>query len=338
MQKMSQKDTSNSGYIKLRDALFLIHAKPKDKEQAMLWKKLIGGYCATCGRSLKEHGKVKHKFVEATLQTPDTWEVKLSATNGQNKDEAWTEMLKSGKMGALALLRNLRNMTEQGVSDSLIREALKNCNPERVLPFRFITAAKYAPKFEPELEQLMFKCVENRPKLKGKTVLIVDVSGSMGGTLSAGTELTRLGSAAALAMLAREMCEEIVIYASAGSDASRTHKTEMIPARRGFALAEQIQNAAGRLGGGGIFIKQAMDYTFGKEKSADRVIVISDSQDCDLVNKPASAHAWGGKNYLMDISCEQHGIAYNKFTVINGFSEAVFDYVAEVEKLDSSKQ
>src|SRR5439155_1876768 len=46
-----------SGPIKLRDVLFLCHAKPRDDAQAGVWKKLIWG----------------------RLITPDTWEVALSS-------------------------------------------------------------------------------------------------------------------------------------------------------------------------------------------------------------------------------------------------------------------
>lgn len=302
--------------IKLRDVLFLCHPKPKDKDQEALWKKLVDG----------------------TLETPDTWEVELSAGKGENKKESWTRMLQENKLGVLALLRNLRNMTQAGVDDNLIRKALKECNPERALPFRFITAARYAPKFEPELEALMFKCLAGREKLKGKTVLVIDVSGSMGGVVSSKSEISRMDAAIALAMLVRELSEEVVIYATAGNDCSRRHSTKMVRARRGFALRDEITKMVSELGGGGIFLKQCMDYIYPLEKSAQRVIVCSDSQDCSVedYDRPSKALAFGDNNYLMDISCEKNGIGYNKFMVINGFSEALVDYVVEFEKMFST--
>lgn len=303
--------------IKLRDVLFLCHARPVDKAQEDLWKRLVDG----------------------NLATPDTWEVELSAGKGENKKESWTRLLEENKLGVLALLRNLRNMTQAGVEDSLIREALKNANPEKALPFRFITAANHAPKFEPELESLMLKCLEGRPKLRGKTIIVVDVSRSMGGTLSGKSELNRMDAAIALAMLIREVSEEVVVYATAGSDGRQIHATEMVKARHGFALRDEIRKAAGKLGGGGIFLKQCMDYIYPLEKTAARVIVISDSQDCDQsqAGSPTKAHAFGENNYVMDISCEQHGIGYNKFMVINGFSEHLVDYVYEFEKQFTTK-
>ena len=83
--------------VKLRDVLFLCHAKPVDAAQAELWKRLVAG----------------------ELATPDTWEVALSA--GADKREAWERLLAENKLGALALLRNLRNMAEAKVDEELVR-------------------------------------------------------------------------------------------------------------------------------------------------------------------------------------------------------------------------
>ena len=82
------------GPVKLRDVLFLAHAKPRDEAQAEVWKRLIAG----------------------ELTTPDTWEVALSSS-GADKREAWERLLREQKLGALALLRNLRNMREAGVDE-----------------------------------------------------------------------------------------------------------------------------------------------------------------------------------------------------------------------------
>lgn len=51
-------------------------------------------------------------LAEKTLASPDTWEVSLSATKGENKREAWERLLAERKLGPLALIRNLRNFVE----------------------------------------------------------------------------------------------------------------------------------------------------------------------------------------------------------------------------------
>src|SRR5579871_4344157 len=189
--------------VKLRDVLFLSHAKPLDEAQAALWKRLVDG----------------------ELATPDTWEVALSS--GADKREVWERLLQEKKLGALALLRNLRNMAEVKVSEGLIDDALTRMKVERVLPFRFISAARYAPQWEPELEKAMFKSLEGQPKLPGKTVLLVDVSGSMDAQLSRRSEMSRTDAAYGLAVLLREIAEKVSIY-------SFSDHLMRIPSRSGF--------------------------------------------------------------------------------------------------------
>jgi hypothetical protein len=291
--------------VKLRDVLFLSHAKPETKEQEKLFKKLV----------------------DNTLTTPDTWEVALSG--GANKKEVFTRLLKEEKLGALALLRNLRNMNDSGVDKDVIIDGILNSKVERVLPFRFISAAEYAPQFETVLEKKMFECLSSQPELPGKTVLIVDVSGSMGGEVSGKSEMQRIDAAGAIAMLLREICEEVSIYCTAGNDYSRIHDTKLVPSRKGFALRDLIKSARGSQGGGGIFLKQSLDYVYGKEKTADRIIVITDEQDCDTdpMKSPAKANTFGKNNYLINIASYKNGIGYGKWTHIDGFSEAVIDYI-----------
>jgi 60 kDa SS-A/Ro ribonucleoprotein len=127
-----------SGPIRLRDVLFLCHAKPRDAEQAALWKRLI----------------------EGELETPDTWEVALSS--GADKREAWERLLRERKLGALALLRNLRNMKQTGVDESLILAGIEAMDTSRVLPFRFLAAARYAPQWEEALERPMLKSLKSK--------------------------------------------------------------------------------------------------------------------------------------------------------------------------------
>lgn len=128
--------------VKLRDVLFLCHAKPKDEVQAALWKKLV----------------------ENTLESPDTWEVALSA--GKDKRENFERLLREGKLGGLAVLRNLRLMLASGVDPKLIRERLDK-GVARALPFRFVTAARYAPKFEDALEQAVLNGLAGLPEACG---------------------------------------------------------------------------------------------------------------------------------------------------------------------------
>lgn len=135
----------------------MVHAKPKDDAQAAIWKQLVDG----------------------TLPAPDTWEVALSG--GADKRETFDRMLREGTLGYLALLRNLRNMVEAGVDMQLVRDAVlaRKGGANRVLPFRYVAAARVVPQLEPVIDQALQAAISELPALPGRTVVLVDVSGSM---------------------------------------------------------------------------------------------------------------------------------------------------------------
>jgi len=279
------------GAVKLRDVLFLCHAKPKDAEQEATWEQLVDG----------------------TLPVPDTWEVALST--GKEKRETWERLIKENKLGALALLRNLRNMSEVRVSEEVIFSGLDAMKTDRVLPFRFISAARFVPQWESRLEAAMFKCIEGRAKLPGKTVLLIDVSGSMDTAISDKSDLQRYDAANGLAILARELCEQVAVY-------SFSNIFVRVPDRRGFALRDAITNSQVHAG---TYLGQAVSAINQNEKY-DRLIVLTDEQTEDAIPNPS------GKGYVINVAAYQNGVGYGQWTHIDGWSEAVFDYIGEVEK------
>jgi hypothetical protein len=304
--------------IRIRDVMFLVHPKPSTPERKALYDALASD----------------------TLAAPDTWEVE--AARGKDKKATFTRLLSEGKLGYMALLKNLRGMTEAGVDHTLISEAIRaRKGAGRVLPFRFLSAARHAPRFERDLDAAMIAALEGVEKLPGKTVFIVDVSGSMQASLSSrggwsrsGSETTRLDTAAALTAMITGVCENPVVYATAGSDGRRVHDTRLIPARQGMAMVDAIHKALRDQGYGGIFLTQCMDYVAKAETDADRVIVITDEADCetDALKKPANANAFGKRNYLINISVEKNGIAYKpKWVHIDGWSENVIRFIAAHE-------
>jgi 60 kDa SS-A/Ro ribonucleoprotein len=279
------------GPIKLRDVLFLCHAKPRDQAQAEVWKRLVSG----------------------SLTTPDTWEVALSS--GADKREAWERLLRELKLGALALLRNLRNMREVGVDEVLVLSALGSMSTARVLPFRFMAAARYAPQWEEALERAMLKCVAETEKLPGKTIVLVDVSGSMTAPLSRRSEMLRTDAAYGLAVLLREIAEEVAVY-------SFSDNLVEVPGRRGFALRDAIdasqRHNSTQLG-------NAVEKINRNEK-CDRLIVITDEQAHDKVPAPS------GKGYLINVASYKNGVGYGKWVHIDGWSEAVIEYIRALER------
>lgn len=283
--------------IKLRDVLFMVHAKPENKEQEAVWKKLVDG----------------------TLESPDTWEVALSS--GQDKKETWERLLSENKLGALALLRNLRNMNDAKVDQILIQAALNSMKVDKILPFRFISAARYSPKLEPQLESAMMKCLEGMKKLKGKTVLLIDVSGSMDVSLSEKSEMNRIDAACGVAILLRELCDNIDIHTFSNSGVQ-------VAPRHGFALRDAIFSSQPH---GGTFLGQAIVASSQVSAPYDRMIVITDEQSHDEL--PNIGVSNGGKYYMINISAEKNGVGYKGWVHIDGFSESVISFIQEYENL-----
>lgn len=280
-----------------------------------------------------ERSEIYKKILEDRLESPDTWEVALSS--GKDKKETFERLLSEGKLGYLALLRNLRNMKSANVQRKLVCEAIKERKgAHNVLPFRFFAAANAAPDFEPELDNALLANLSGLPKLMGRTIVIVDISGSMRSSLSGKSDLDRLGAACALGAVMREVCDDVGVYATAGNDWKRVHATSIVPARRGMAMADAISGMSRTLGGGGIFLKQVMDYIHEQEGDVERVICITDEQDTsgsDPENRPSNAKLIGNNNYMINVASNKNGIGYKRWTHIDGFSESVVRFIYEYE-------
>ncbi|HEY2472734.1 MAG TPA: TROVE domain-containing protein [Terracidiphilus sp.] len=289
-----------AGAVRLRDVLFLSHARPVDEAQAAVWKRLA----------------------ENQLATPDTWEVALSATGRDEagKREAWERLLAERKLGALALLRNLRNMHEAGVSEDRVQSALESMKTDRVLPFRFLAAARVAPQWEQALERAMFRALEGRSaRLPGHTVLLVDVSGSMEAPISHRSEMRRTDAAYGLAILLREIAEKVTIY-------TFSDQAKLVASRRGMALRDALDQSQPH---GGTYLGKAIAQV---EKDCrhgyERLVVITDEQSHDQVPAP------DGRGYVINVASNRNGVGYGEWMHIDGWSEAVVEYVAEVESAD----
>ncbi len=299
--------------VSLSDVMRLVHPKPKDKEQSELW-----------GRLLKKE-----------LATPQTWEVGLSAAKCMDeKRKVWVDLIESGKLPAFALLKNLRNMISVDVPKKLMIEAFERANPAMLLPVNFYTAKSYAPDYALHIEKLMYRCVSQYPKLPGSTIMVIDTSGSMNASISQFSEFSRIDVGIAMASLAVEICDDVSIYITAGSDMDRTHATLKIEPCRGFALFDRIKKEQSKIGHGGIFTKQCLDYIRTQEtEDPDRIIVFSDSQDCDAHSNKLPK-PFGKKNYIIDVSAHKHGVNYKGVWTaeISGWSEHFLKYVSCYEQ------
>lgn len=282
------------GAIKLRDVLRIARPKPHNNEQSALWKRVV----------------------TRTLKTPDTWEVALSG--GANKKEAFERLIKEGQLGYLALLRNLRNMATAGVDGNLVRDAIiARKGAQMVFPFRYVAAARAAPQYEPWLDMALLEAILELPIYEGKTVVLVDVSGSMDMVLSAKSDMSRVDAAAALGAI---IPGDIRLF-------TFSYKTIEVPPRRGMAGVDAIINSQAH---GSTQLGAALGWLDANVK-ADRLIVVTDEQSHDRVVRPKAF----AKCYMINVASASNGVGYGDgWTHIDGFSEGVLRYISETEKED----
>ena len=209
--------------IKLRDVMFLCRPKPNNDYETKLFKKVA----------------------DRTLTPPETWEVLLSA--GEDRKETWTKLIFENKIGGLAMLRNINNMKKADVDRRVIVEGLTRLKSSMLLPLDFLKAERMNPEFSRDIEDAMLESYKNLPKLPGKTLFIVDVSGSMGSLTSGRSQFSRMDQACAMAMLAINQCEDYELVATAGTDALRKQASEHIKyPQKGFGVFKQIMDTRGK--------------------------------------------------------------------------------------------
>jgi len=278
--------------VKLADVMRMVRPKPVDEAQRQLWGQLLAG----------------------TLPAPDTWEVALSG--GADKRATFERLLIEGKLGYLALLRNLRNMADSGVDPELVKRAiLERRGADRVLPFRFVAAARACPRFEMQLDAALQHNIVAMPRLPGRTVVLVDVSGSMFQPLSAKSDLQRVDAAAALASVIH--AEDLRVFTFSDSLIE-------VPPRRGMAGVDAVLRSQRRggtdLGGSVWYINAQVPH--------DRLIVITDEQSHTRVSASVAKHA-----YMINVATDKNGVGYgNGWTHVDGFSEGVLRWIHAFEQ------
>lgn len=311
--------------VSLKTVIKMTHPKPENAEMEALWGRAING----------------------NLATPDTWEVGLTNCHTPaEKKEFWTRMLTEktekgfNKLGALALIRNLRNMQSVNVDEDNIRSALGSASMSKILPFQLVTAARYAPQLEDVLETKLLESIDSMEKLEGDTVVLLDTSGSMRSPLSGKGETTCQDVAASMGAIIRGVCNKSIIY-------TFQEDIQAVPSgRKGFALIDCVRRAPS---GGTSVIDCTNDAVRMYKESHNgkypaRVIVVTDEQ----TNSDGTGRSWrrgttvkldnlpsNCNGYIINVGTYENGVGYNNscnYVHINGWSENVLKYISAYEK------
>lgn len=200
-----------------------------------------------------------------------TWESLSGWLQGPMDAQAWETVIPS--MGYMALLRNLRNFEQAGVSAQTLADlAVKLADPEEVarsrqFPIRFLAAYKNIPseRFAFPLEQALDHSTANIPAFKGRTLILIDVSGSMHGRMSGRSELECWEVAAVFGVALAKRCEQADVVAYQ-SQAWKVDVDQSV-----LRMVQQIR----QLVGGGTYTMQTLAATYAGH---DRVVILTDEQ------------------------------------------------------------
>lgn len=279
---------ASRGAVSLVDVINLTHPKPQTEEQAKILKLIVdeayGNDTDTSGLdviknrddflSMSTESQIKRLSSDTAglliKQASLTHEV-IAGAIGKIPAEVWENLIPH--MGYKALRMNLRRIHEAGVSDDTIdaitarlkdAEVIRKSNP---MPLEFLAAFRNAPlDFAPAIQRAANYSLENVPALKGRTLILVDGSGSMGAPLSERGTLSREDAAkvfgAALAIRAES--PTLVSFSDQSVEIAVRSKDLL-------RVAESIKGP-----GYGTDTRRAVSKHF---DGHDRVIVVTDEQD-----------------------------------------------------------
>ncbi|OXS36227.1 TROVE domain-containing protein [Streptomyces sp. XY006] len=285
-------DTASKGY-RFGDVLNLVHAAPDPDKP---WQGELFRYALDrrhhpdtavppAGRTLGAHRALMALPVEErrALVTAEggaerlaeagmTWEALAGWLQGPMDKAAWEAVIPS--MGTMALVRNLRNFDEAGVSDEVAeRVAARISDPAEVarsrqFPFRYLAAHQHAPslRWSYALERALGHSLANVPVLPGRTLVLVDRSGSMfWSRLSDRSELNRADAAAIFgtALALRAERADLVEFGTT---------SERVPFRRGESVLRVLDRFHSL---GGTDTTEAVRRHYEKH---DRVLIVTDEQ------------------------------------------------------------
>lgn len=327
--------------VKLRDALFLVHPKAKNEGQQALFDRIA----------------------KNELATAFTWETELSAVGQKTfADNAarkaafcarWEALIDSGKLGYMALLRNLRNILEAGVSPGHIEKVCAVLADEKAvarskqLPFRFVSAwreLKAMNSFEVPLilDALEVALTHSTQNLRGfsddsRILIACDVSGSMYAPISPRSTVENFDIGLVLAMLLQSRCKlvETGIFGD-------TYSRVALSSRNVLSNVEQCRSMEGKVGYSTNGYR-VIDDLISRNLVVDRIMMFTDCQLYDSKNGGASLSAsW--KRYkeiapaarlcLFDLA--GHGtspvdLTADGVSLIAGWSDKVFDLLHALE-------
>ena len=224
--------------LRMADVVELVHPSPRDERQSALFRYLLDRrhhndaeasselLPVMAAAAALEHvpaGErrqlLRDRGPSALSEAGFSWERLSGWLPGGMDAEAWEMVIPS--MGVMALVRNLRNFDQAGISEAAVEAVIaKVTDPAevakaRLFPYQLWAAYKHAPSdnWKRALGRALELTVANIPPLDG-TLVVIDTSGSMRGPVSGRSTMQRVEVAAVMAMATAKRASDVdaVIY------------------------------------------------------------------------------------------------------------------------------
>jgi hypothetical protein len=332
--------------VKLRDALFIVHPKAKDESQQEIFNKIATN----------------------ELAVPFTWETELSALGQANYEneraralavkEKWEELIDSGKIGYMALIRNLRNILEANISASHVIKVCSQLSNEtavtnsKQLPFRFLAAYREIKILKSEFVTMILNALEDAvvasaKNLKGfdestRVLIACDVSSSMQKSISAKSKVLLYDIGLMLGMLMQSKCKRVVT-----GMLGENWKVINMPNRGVLSNVNEYYKREGEVGYSTNGYK-VIDDLINRGVIMDKILLFTDCQLWDSKHGGSSLEkSWkaykqmapNAKLYLFDLAGYGNtpiSIQRNDVCLIAGWSDKVFDVLYYIENGNSA--
>jgi hypothetical protein len=342
-----QKYDSAARGFRFADVIQLAHPKPREEAQNDLFKYALDrrykgsdavpaeslsmlNTSATLDKMVREFGVdrflASHDPAGALKAAGWTWE-RLSSYGSFTK-ETWEAIIPT--MGYMALLRNLRNFEQAGVSETVMRKVRDRLrDPEQVaksrqLPFRFYSAFRHVmnTKTKAALEEA-FEASFGNFDFPGRTLVLVDTSGSMLSHVSGNSELQCVELGAIFG---------VATALSIGGDVAAfgTH-SRPVDIRKGASALSAVKKVTSVNVGWGTNIGAAVRANY---DGHDRVIIFTDMQSHDIVEVPAPTYMFDLRGYGVTPYSYGYGSrkAVDGLTILAGYNDQMLKSIPLLEQ------
>lgn len=340
----------------LIDVINLVHPDPKksrafvnyNNEKITAIDAVIRGYSVsadTWEAAQSEAGQEVAKAVKAGKITKTEGEALLKEAKAEN----WNDLLLEGKLGALAALRNIRNILKVATNEKTLRmlELLLSdgdvIRKAKIMPYQIdlaneVVKSEFNSMEARQITSALLRgyeaAVPNLAEiLPGRNLVMIDMSGSMTTYITNGNKQapanyrSSCADKAALlgATIAKSTNADVIVFGTTAKYVNYNVNSDV------FSIANQIKCNLG-----GTNLAEAWRLAQSSGKRYDRVFILSDNE-CNAGNTYASYTSYVravGEPYVYSVDMAAYGttqIVGDKVRYYYGYGFSMFEDIANTE-------